>query len=96
MSKKKRNHKSNSSTKSHQAAHVMDARLPAVGTVIAKRDRHGKVRCKCQVVKGGIRYNGTVYRSVSAAALAAASDLGLESPTQNGYVFWALDKFAKE
>jgi len=95
MSKKKQNHKSITSSKSHKATNSMDARLPAVGTVIAKRDRHGKVRCKCRVVEGGIRYNGTVYSSVSAAALAAASDLGLESPTQNGYVFWALDKLAK-
>jgi hypothetical protein len=72
------------------AEREQDPRLPAVGTVIQKRDRHGNVRCKCRVEKQGIRYNGTVYRSLSGAAMAAAADLGLESPTQNGYTFWAL------
>src|SRR5688572_8186970 len=32
------------------------SRLPAVGTVIIKRDRHGVARCQCTVVEGGIRY----------------------------------------
>jgi hypothetical protein len=68
----------------------LDPRMPAVGTVIAKRDRHGNVRCKCRVARNGIRYNGTLYRSLSGAAMAAATDLGLESPTQNGFTFWAL------
>ena len=72
------------------AARQPDPRLPSVGTVIQKRDRYGNVRCKCKVEKHGIRYNGTVYRSLSGAAMAAATDLGLGSPTQNGFLFWAL------
>jgi len=69
-----------------------DARLPPVGTVIEKRDRHGQVRCACTVEDGGIRYNGTLYRSLSAAAMAAAADLELTNKTQNGYTFWGLSK----
>lgn len=71
-----------------------DPRLPAIGTVIRKLDRHGKVRCKCRVVRDGIQYKGRVYRSLSGSAVAAATDLGLESPTQNGYVFWDLQPTA--
>lgn len=69
-----------------------DPRLPAVGTVIQKRDRHGALRCECTVEEGGIRYAGTLYRSISSAALAAAKDLGLQNKTENGYVFWGLVK----
>jgi hypothetical protein len=69
-----------------------DTRLPAVGTVIEKRDRYGTVRCACTVEEGGIRYDGNLYRSLSAAAMAAAKDLGLKNKTQNGYTFWALSK----
>ena len=60
-----------------------DPRLPAVGTVIQKRDRHGVVRCECTVEKDRIRYGRTPYRSISSAALAAARDLGLKNKTQN-------------
>jgi hypothetical protein len=69
-----------------------DPRLPAVGTTIEKRDRHGDVRCKCTVEEGGIRYEGKVYASLSGAAMAAAKDLGLKNKTQNGYIFWGLSK----
>ena len=69
-----------------------DPRLPAVGTVIQKRDRHGAVRCECAVESGGIRYSGTLYRSISSAALAAAKDLGRKNRSENGYVFWGLVK----
>jgi hypothetical protein len=69
-----------------------DARLPPVGTVIEKRDRHGQVRCACTVEEGGISYDGTLYRSLSAAAMVAAKDLGLTNKTQNGYTFWGLSK----
>jgi len=69
-----------------------DARLPPVGTVIEKRDRHGQVRCECTVEEGGISYGGTLYSSLSAAAMAAAADLGLTNKTQNGYTFWGLSK----
>ena len=60
-----------------------DPRLPAAGTVLQKRDRHGAVRCECTIEEGGIRYAGKVYRSLSAAAMAAAKDLGLNNKTQN-------------
>lgn len=46
-------------------------------------DRHGSVRCECTVEDGGVRYAGKVYRSLSAAAMAAAKDLGLTNRTQN-------------
>jgi hypothetical protein len=69
-----------------------DPRLPAVGSVIQKRDRHGAIRCECTVEEGGIRYAGTLYRSISSAALAAAKDLGLRNKSENGYVFWGLVK----
>lgn len=69
-----------------------DPRLPAPGTVLQKRDRHGAVRCACTVEDGGIRYAGKVYRSLSSAAMAAAKDLGLTNKTQNGFTFWGLSK----
>ena len=33
-----------------------------------------------------------LYASISAAALAAAKNLGLKNKTQNGYIFWGLAK----
>ena len=69
-----------------------DPRLPAPGTVIEKKDRHGAIRCECKVEEGGIRYAGSLYSSISSAALAAARDLGLRNKTQNGYIFWGLEK----
>ena len=69
-----------------------DPRLPAVGTTIEKRDRHGAVRCSCAVEEGGIHYEGKVYASLSGAAMAAAKDLGLKNKTQNGFIFWGLVK----
>ena len=74
---------------------VADLRLPASGTVNQKRDRHGVVRWDCAVEKEGIRYGGTLYRSISSAALVAARDLGLKNKTQNGYVFWGLVKVGR-
>ncbi len=71
---------------------AQDARLPAPGTVLKKTDRHGAVRCECTVEEAGIRYAGTLYSSISSAALAAAKDLGLKNKTQNGYIFWGLAK----
>jgi hypothetical protein len=67
-------------------------RLPAPGTLLQKRDRHGAVRCECTVEADGIRYAGKIYKSLSAAAMAAAKDLGLTNKTQNGFVFWGLSK----
>ncbi len=69
-----------------------DPRLPAPGTLLQKRDRHGAVRCECTVEKDGVRYAGKIYKSLSAAAMAAAKDLGLTNKTQNGFVFWGLSK----
>ena len=81
-----------SETKAAEPTHASDPRLPAVGTVIQKRDRHGAIRCECTVEPGGIRYSGTLYRSISSAALAAAKDLGRRNQSENGYVFWGLVK----
>ncbi|MGH9885615.1 MAG: hypothetical protein ACREBE_08810 [bacterium] len=72
------------------------SRLPPEGTVIKKVDRHDTVRCQCTVVEGGIRYKGRVFRSLSGAAMAAATDLGLKNKTQNGYTFWGLTKPARK
>ena len=69
-----------------------DPRLPAPGTVLEKRDRHGAVRCECTIEESGIRYADKVYRSLSSAAMAAAKDLGLTNKTQNGFTFWGLSK----
>ena len=75
-----------------EAPHTLDPRLPAPGTMLQKRDRHGAVRCECTIEAAGIRYAGKVYRSLSAAAMAAAKDLGLNNKTQNGFTFWGLTK----
>lgn len=72
-----------------------DSRLPPVGTVLRKQDRRGKVRCECVVEEGGFRYAGTVYRSLSAAAVAASRDLGLRTTSANGFGFWGLSKSAR-
>lgn len=74
------------------APHVPDPRLPAPGTLLQKRDRLGAVRCECTIEADGIRYAGKVYRSLSAAAMAAAKDLGLNNKTQNGFTFLGLSK----
>ena len=57
-----------------------------------KLDRHGALRCECTVEEAGFRYAGELYRSLSAAAMAAAKDLGLANKTQNGWTFWSLTK----
>jgi hypothetical protein len=72
-----------------------DERLPPVGTVLRRVDRHGNVRCECTIEEGGIRYNGTLYKSLSAAAIAATKDMGLKSKTMNGWSFWGLTKPAR-
>lgn len=74
------------------ATHAPDPRLPPPGTLLQKRDRHGAVRCECTVEKDGVHYAGKVYKSLSAAAMAAAKDLGITNKTQNGFVFWGLSK----
>jgi hypothetical protein len=72
-----------------------DARLPPVGTMIAKRDRAGAVRCACTVEEDGIRYRDTLYRTLSGAALVAMRDLGLAGTTADGFAFWQLKKVAR-
>ena len=62
------------------------------GTVLRKVDRAGKVRCECTVEAGGYRYKSSVHGSLSAAAAAAAEDIGLSGKSFNGYVFWGLSK----
>ncbi len=69
-----------------------DPRMPAVGTKIKKLDRRGIVRCECIVKADGIFYAGKTYKSLSAAAVAAAKDLKLGGKTQNGFTFWGLSK----
>lgn len=68
------------------------SRMPLVGTVLVKKDRAGQQRCACEVTAEGIRYQGQVYRSLSAAALAAARDLGLTSKTVDGFAWWGLKR----
>ena len=77
------------------AERARDPRLPPPGTVLQKKNRHGAVRCECMVEEDGIRYNGNLHRSLSAAAMAAAKDLGLANKTQNGWNFWGLTKPAR-
>ena len=67
-----------------------DPRLPAPGTVLQKKDRQGTARCECTVEADGVLYNGTSYRSLSSAAMAASKDLGLGGQAQNGFLFWGL------
>jgi hypothetical protein len=78
------------------APQTPDPRVPAPGTLLQKRDRHGAVRCECMVEADGIRYAGKVFKSLSAAAMAAAKDLGLTNKTQNGFVFWGLSKAPRQ
>ena len=67
-----------------------DPRLPAPGTVLQKKSRQGTVRCECTVEADRVLYNGTSYRSLSSAAMAASKDLGLGGQAQNGFLFWGL------
>ena len=60
------------------------------GTVLKKLDRTGAVRCECTVEADGFRFDGKLYSSISAAAVAAAKSLGLAGTSFNGYVFWGL------
>jgi hypothetical protein len=73
---------------------AVDPRLPEPGMVLRKVDRQGNLRCECTVEADGIRYAGKLYRSLSAAATAAAADLEVKG-AQNGYVFWGLSRPAR-
>ncbi len=44
------------------------------------------------MTKDGVTYKGKHYTSLSGAAVAAAEDLGLNSRSHNGFVFWGLSK----
>lgn len=68
-----------------------ERRTPPVGTLLQKRDRRGQLRCEAVVVAEGIRFRGTVYSSLSAAALAAARALGLTTRSINGWAWWGLE-----
>jgi hypothetical protein len=72
---------------------IRDERLPAIGTMLIKRDRGGQVRCECTIEEGGFRYRDTLYRSLSGAASAAAADLGIKGRV-NGYLFWGVIRAA--
>ena len=80
--------------KSSKTTSAPKAEAPALvpGTVLKKLDRKGKTRCECTVEADGYRYRGTVFTSLSAAAGAAAKDIGLKGKSFNGYVFWGLAK----
>lgn len=71
-----------------------DPRLPAVGTVLVKRDRGGQARCECTVEEGGFLYAGKLHRSLSGAATAAAADLKIKGRV-NGYLFWGVIKASR-
>jgi hypothetical protein len=74
--------------------HGRDPRLPPIGTTLVKRDRLGRSRCECTIEAEGIRYRSTLHRSLSAAASAAAVDLGIKGRV-NGFVFWGLVKVGR-
>lgn len=78
--------------KKEKAPRERDPRLPPAGTVIVKTDRNGTERVRCVIAEGGIEYGGATYKTISAAAMAAARDLGLASKSQDGYAFWGLKK----
>ncbi len=61
------------------------------GTVIKKLDRHGAVRAEVKVTEAGFIYKGEEFRSISAAAMAAAKDLGIKGAI-NGWIWWGITK----
>lgn len=71
-------------------ARERDPRLPEIGTILSKTNRAGK-KVTCTVTALGACYKGSEFKSLSAAAVAAAKDLGI-SGSQNGYIFWGLVK----
>jgi hypothetical protein len=86
--------KSSASADARTRAPARDPRLPEPGAILRRRDRSGNVRCACTINADGVDYAGSTYRSLSAAACAAAKDLGIKG-AQNGYVFWGLVKAAR-
>lgn len=76
-------------------ATTSESRMPPIGTVLQKRDRNGNLRCECEIVESGVRYGGTVYKSLSSAAVAAAKDLGLAAKAMNGFTWWGVSKPAR-
>jgi len=95
--KKSKSKKPAKSTVAAAPAATTPAPSPALaaltpGTVLKKLDRTGAVRCECTVEADGFRFEGKLYSSISAAAVAAAKSLGLAGTSFNGYVFWGLAK----
>lgn len=74
------------------ATRERDARLPAVGTVLVKKDRAGAERARCTITEAGVEYAGATYKTISAAGLKAMADLGLKATTCDGFAFWGLKK----
>ncbi len=59
--------------------------------------RFGKVLAEAKYVGDGtVVYNRKTYGSISAAANAAAEDLGQKSRSLNGWVFWGVKKRARK
>ena len=68
----------------------MSHERPAVGTELTKTVKGNTA--KCVVYSDVFVYNGVQYKSLSAAAIVAAKDLGLKSTTQDGWALWGLKK----
>jgi len=65
--------------------------LPPVGTVLQNKNaRTGETRAECRIVEGGVEYKGQLYKSLSAAAIAASRDLGNTTKQTSGPKFWGL------
>jgi len=61
-----------------------DPRLPPPNTVVRRGDQSLLVGMET------FTYRGQTFRSISAAAVRAAADVGLCTKAQNGYEFWGL------
>ena len=80
--------KSTKPTTGSKPGRTRDPRIPAPGTIIT---RHYKGRdLRLTVLEDGFRFEGTVYRSLTAAALQATG-----YPAISGPHFWRLDGSAQ-
>ena len=79
-----------------ETATTQEAAAPSRNLVpgqIIEKKRGGETIATLRVTTDGkFEYNGSVYSSISAAALACAKNLGLSSKTLNGWAFWGLAK----
>ncbi len=71
-----------------RSARARDPRIPAPGTIITRRYKGRDLRLT--VLEEGFRFEGTVYRSLTAAALKATG-----YPAISGPHFWRLDGSAQ-